>query len=404
MKRSSERLQWLIQNYFSGTITDREEKELWNHISGLTSEKEISHFLPDAYQHDAEVPDDQLKAIHKQHILNTIFAHQPIVSRYARLWPSIAIAAATIAVFFIAGLLYRFNDQDALALSDHIETGKSGATLTLANGKKIVLSGGVSGQLARQANVMISKGADGTLIYTVDQSNDEHSNTQNQAVSNTLSTAMGETYKIILPDHSEVWLNAGSSLKYPARFEIKNEAPRVVELSGEAYFQITKDRLHPFIVKTAAQEVRVLGTHFNISAYREDKRTVTTLAEGSISVKNLKERNQKDPGILLKPDEQSILSDDRILIKKVDAGDALAWKEGYFMFNSEALGSIMNRIGRWYNINIVFEDESLKSRTFFGSISRYEKISTVLNVLKRTGVATFIINGNTVVVKKKQTK
>ena len=403
MKKSNERLQWLIQNYFSGTNTDKEEEELWEYISGLTSEEEILPFLPDIYNQNLEVPENRLNPIHREHILSKIFVHPPNASRYARLWPRISVAAA-VAVIFAAGLLYIFNHQNPLPADNQITSGKSGATLTLADGKTIVLNSDIKGQLARQDNVMISKASDGSLVYTVNGKKNESSNTDSRFISNTLTTAKGETYKVTLPDHSEVWLNAASSLKYPTNFKTKSDAPRVVELTGEAYFQIKKDHLHPFIVKTAEQEVRVLGTHFNISAYVEEKRTVTTLAEGSVRVKKLGKNNQTDRDIILKPDQQSILSDNAIRVRDIDAGDAFAWKEGYFMFNREALESIMSKIGRWYNINIVFEDESLKSKTFFGSISRYEKISTVLNVLKRTGVATFTISGNTVVVKKKQTE
>lgn len=228
---------------------------------------------------------------------------------------------------------------------------------------------------------------------------------------NTIATPKGGQYQVRLPDGSKVWLNAASSLKYLASFSAWNE--RKVELSGEAYFEVAKDKDHPFVVKTENQEVIVLGTHFNINSYKDEPATKTTLLEGSVRVSLLgttstastinttqKISKGKPAEIILKPGEQATLIGNNIRVSPQNAEDAIAWKDGYFMFNNESLESVMRKISRWYNLDVVFADASIKNQTFYGRMSRFSKVSQVLKSLALTREVKFELKDNTIHVLK----
>lgn len=308
-----------------------------------------------------------------------------------RLWSRIAVAAVTVLSVGL-GLYFYANsvkvDNDTVITSNDIAPGSLGATLTLANGKKIVLRGAQNGELAKEAGVVISKSADGQLVYEL-----KGENNGSAAQINTLSTAIGETYIVVLPDQSKVWMNAASTLKYSSAMARLDK--RTVELTGEAYFEVAKDKAHPFIVKSASQQVEVLGTHFNVTTYN-DKAISTTLLEGSVRVATGSKSQ------LIVPGEQAVSSVDGIAVKKVEAEDVIAWKNGYFMFSSETLESIMGKLSRWYGVRVEFTDDSLRLRTFFGSISKYVNISQVLKKLNATGKTEYVLVGDKVVVSVKK--
>ncbi|RZK44011.1 MAG: FecR family protein [Pedobacter sp.] len=263
--------------------------------------------------------------------------------------------------------------------------GDSKAILTLANGTKISLSDIADGNVAKQAGISITK-IDGKLIYTIDDTN-----TASVVGYNTISTPSGGQYEVRLPDGSSVWLNATSSLKYPASFKtMKN---RYVELSGEAYFEIEKDKEHPFVVKTAKQEIKVLGTHFNVNAYEDESVTRTTLLEGKVEV-----RSSKHPIITLAPGKQSILDDHSMNVIETDIEEAVAWKNGNFNFNSEELPSIMRKLARWYNVEVVYTGGSIQTKSFTGKISKFKNLSQVLKMLSRTKAVHFKVKERRVIV------
>lgn len=329
-------------------------------------------------------------------------AGRPKVRRMP-LWKP-AIAAAVAVIMFGAGLFY-FNrageaDLQTGSYANDIAPGKQGATLTLANGKKIRLSDAVNGELAKEAGVVITKSAGGQLVYEIKERSKE-----SNAI-NALSTAAGETYQVRLPDGSLVTLNAVSSLAYPANFTALKQ--RRVKLSGEGYFEIAKDKHHPFVVESRGQEVEVLGTHFNIYAYPDEASTRTTLLEGSVriaasalpGVVSGSGRNRED--ITLKPGQQAEYENGRMTVNEVNAEGEVAWKEGYFRFNNESLEEVISRIARWYNIKVLYEDQSVKQKVILGSVSRYAELSKVIRVLERTDVAIFKLEGRTLKISKKK--
>lgn len=280
------------------------------------------------------------------------------------------------------------NKEDITSVQKDIPPGRNGATLMLANGHKINLSGVKSGPLASEAGIRITKSADGQVVYTVIDQSKEVTGTSG---TNTLSTTNGQQYRVRLPDSTEVWLNAGSTLKYPVSFMSLKE--RRVKLSGEAYLEVAKDKSHPFIVETSQQEVKVLGTHFNIMAYSNESITSTTLLEGSVHViRNGSER-------ILKPGQQFRVSGSGLSVTEVNVDEAIAWKNGYFIFN-EDLRSIMNKISRWYDVDVDYGADANINDVFEGKIARSRNLSEVLQVMQYTGLVHFKIQGRRITVRK----
>jgi transmembrane sensor len=316
-------------------------------------------------------------------------------------------AAAAILVMLGVGLYYLLNTRNALVPSttdfahNDITPGGNKAFLTLADGKRIALDDAKNGKIAEQTGVSISKTADGQLLYTVSETLKSKEISQ-IANFNTIETPKGGQYQINLPDGTKVWLNAGSSLRYLAQFAA---AKREVELTGEAYFEVAKRTINgkrlPFVVKTSTQEVEVLGTHFNINSYQEEGSTKTTLLEGSVAVHPLSSNGTAVAGRTIKPGEQSMLNNASALkVSTVDTEQVLAWKEGFFMFDDENLQSIMHQVARWYDVEVEFKDNSLKTKGFSGTVSRFTNVSQVLKKIELTGSVHFKIEGRRIVVMK----
>ena len=224
-------------------------------------------------------------------------------------------------------------------------------------------------------HIKIAKTGAGQIVYTILNNDDVKSN---KVAFNTIQTPRGGQYQVVLPDGTKVWLNAASSLKYP---EVFMGNTRTVELSGEAYFEVSKNKAMPFHVKSKFQDVEVLGTHFNINSYMDEQTIKTTLLEGSVKVSNLKSLK------ILKPGQQSIagISENSLikLASEVDTDDETAWKNGLFQFNNSDLKIILNQLERWYDIKIDYA--SIPAKRYNGMISRKVKLSEVLKMLEKTG-------------------
>lgn len=300
-------------------------------------------------------------------------------------WSKIAVAATLLIIAGLSFYYYKFvgNDQSVnLAnVNPAILPGKNGATLTLVNGKKILLSDQQNGIFAKEAGVVISKSADGEIIYKVASGKDIPDNQIN-----TLSTAKGQQYQIILADGTKIWLNAASSLKYPVTF---SNGQRKVELIGEAYLEVAKDKEHPFIVQSGKQMITVLGTHFNVNAYPDEAVILTTLLEGAVKLNG---------SVLLKPGQQANYDGNSIKVTNADTELSIAWIQGNFIFDDEDLASIMRKVGRWYNVEVQFESEKLKEMTFSGIVSRTVPIKTMLHRLSLTKEVNFKTEGRKIIV------
>lgn len=299
------------------------------------------------------------------------------VSKAIRFWTRVLVSA--IVLFLLCFSFYLITNKKSVessvdAVVNEVVPGQDGATLTLANGEKIVLNKEFTGELALESGVTISKTAEGQIVYKIkDDSKDV-------VGYNTLSTTRGEQFQIVLPDGSTVYLNSESSLIYPSKFAKTKD--REVELLGEGYFEIVKSKDAPFVVNVKGQKIKVLGTAFNIQAYPENKLIKTTLSQGVVEVSNNKEE------LTLKPGEQAISSNQNMEKRKVDVEEFMAWKNGEFAFNEDNLEHIMRRVSRWYDVEVVFRGGDPKLR-FAGKISRKVPLETLLESLELTGKVSF---------------
>lgn len=302
----------------------------------------------------------------------------------------LSVAAAVIAlictgIWMFYPKHFTHPKQNATAAENIIKPGTFGATLILSNGKKIRLDGTKKETLAEEAGVIISKSQDGQLLYKI---KDDGSS---QGANNTLSTDYGQTYIVVLPDQTKIWLNSASTLTYHTNFNKENS--REVQLAGEAYFEVSKDKVRPFSVITSNQQIKVLGTHFNVSSYADDQEEITTLLEGSIRM------TAGNSAKILVPGQQGQLVNGHIKVSSVDTEPAIAWKNNEFLFDAEDIEAVMKLIKRWYNVDIVYKGPKPVKR-FTGGISRFDMVSKVLDVIESTGAAHFVVKGRIIYVSK----
>jgi len=311
--------------------------------------------------------------------------------------PGFRYAAAAAVLLLISVALFfvktqKTQEQQNKQIAIEIKPGGNKATLTLSNGSRIVLDSAHNGQIATQSNINITKTAGNQIIYAA------AANTKGQLAAyqlqNTISTPNGGQYQLVLPDGTKVMLNAATSLTYPAEFH-GNE--RVVHLTGEAYFEVAKNKKMPFRVVAGTQTVEVLGTHFNINAYRDEAAVKTTLLEGSVKV------SLGANSTLIIPGEQAVTNTDgsgNIFKHTVDVDKETAWKNGLFSFQNEDLKAVMRQVARWYDVKVVYA-ANLPGEKFIGEISRTSNLSDVIKILELNDVH-FDVQGKTVTVSAKR--
>lgn len=369
------------------------KKIIEKYVAGNASEAEIA-FLELYYQSfdknenapetNAEIEEMQVAGLAsiQEKIANSPKKRKISIYRYGAVAAILALLIGSVFLIWnkkntnSANNLVKINNKvDALPGSDK-------AILTLANGKKIVLDGKSNENISEDAILKISKTKNGQLIYTV---NAQHLTENKQPDINTIETPRAGQYQVVLPDGTKVWLNAASSLTFP-EFFVGNT--RKVKLIGEAYFEVAKNKNSPFLVESDLQTVKVLGTHFNINAYKDDLVIKTTLLEGSVEVSNQKS-NQ-----ILKPGEQAVVTENASIKinKSIDTDDELAWKNGQFRFNNASLKSILKQLERWYDIKVDYN--TLPNKRFNGMVARKSNLSQVFNMLEKTGNIKFDIEKN----------
>jgi transmembrane sensor len=310
------------------------------------------------------------------------------------LWRRIAAVFAMVALLGY-GLYFfarpaKVHNPSGFSAGTEALPGKSGATLTLGNGRKINLSNAPNGRIASEPGVTVTKTADGKLLY---QPASAANISPASNTINTLTTANGQTYILVLPDGSRVWMNSASSISYPASFS--GAALRKVKVDGELYFEVAKDKAHPFVVESRAQQIRVLGTHFNINAYQNEPLTATTLLEGAVGITTGKQVK------LLKPGQQALTKGAEIFIVQANADNVTDWKQGDFYLNHVEFKTAMRKIARWYDVEIIFDPSLPDDIEPGGWISRDQKLSTVLKLIASSGQVHFRIAGKKVFVSTK---
>ena len=416
----------LIARKLRGELTVEEQKELeiWlnenknnsDWATRITAEESLPVLITNYYSADENVVWDKL--INKIKETKNVEPSIPVI----KLYRSYRIAAAAAVLFVLSIGLYFYYTVGVRRYANRftahdIASGKNSATLTLANGRKIRLSDAVDGELAKEAGIRITKTKDGQIVYEMAP----QTQNGNALAYNMLATSKGETYQVILPDKSIVWLNAASSLKYPASFTSLKE--RLVVLDGEAYFEIAHNSKQPFKVRTNSQVIEDIGTAFNVNSYQDEPDTKTTLVEGSVKIASQARNDERQaasslrggptpslrggtpkqstPDVILKPGEQAVNSGSQLRVIHADIEEAVAWKNGDFSFKKgDDFKSAMRKIARWYDVEVVYDASVPANIDLGGWISRKNNISKVLELIESAANVNLNLEGRRITVTK----
>lgn len=298
--------------------------------------------------------------------------------------------AAVCLLMIGAVLFFKFAGQENAPASPVLTArlpalppGNSKAVLKLEDGREIVLDSLTDKSIEYSGGVIRKQGQ--TLVYDSANSKDLHYNK--------LFIPRGGEYRLILADGTRVWINSCTELIFPVAFP---ENERVVEVNGEAYFEVAREQKRPFKVMVQGMQVRVYGTKFNVNSY-EEGRVTTTLLEGKVGICRKDETKEK----MLKPDEQAVFdnSSGEFRIRHIDAAEFIAWKNGEFVFNDESIEAIMKRLAVWYDIEVIYENESVRHKKFTGVLARYQTIDKILYYIAETATVSFSADGRNIIVK-----
>ena len=380
----------LIEKYQSGTINTNEQQHLdeWYH-SFNDEEAVINSRANDTPQ--------QLNERLKIRLQQTILEQKNNVIPMRRRW-RLPAAAAAVALIILASATFLFFSskypQQQLTAVKQVKKkpktdfapGGNKAVLTLADGSAIVLDSAVNGTISNQGKIKVVKLDNGLLAYSI---NGQQVTENDAAFFNTISTPRGGQYQVTLSDGTRVWLNAASSIRFPVMFAGKE---RKVEITGEAYFEVAKNKQMPFKVKANSSEIEVLGTHFNVNAYNDEAATRTTLLEGSVKIK------KDNYSALLVPGQQSQVNKNGEIkvVNNADIEEVVAWKDGLFILKKADIPSVLRQIARWYDVDIVYKGNVPAGR-ITGDMPRNMKLSKMLEVMELVGVH-FKIEDNKVLV------
>ncbi|RFZ90912.1 FecR family protein [Mucilaginibacter conchicola] len=396
MSTSRLRLQYLFERYYNKTATPQERAELFAVIEAGERDDELSALIKRSWD-DLDTNEDIFGNVKAERMLQNILRAEkevptsPIRKKF-RGWFPILSAAAILLITGIA--LYqhkKINTTPAVIAvkkqkpANDALPGGNKATLTLANGKTIVLDDAADGTIAEQGNTLIKKAADGHIIYNTAALD----NGNTAPVINTITTPRGGQYQVALPDGTQAWLNSASSITFPTRFTGKN---RQISITGEVYFEVTKNKNMPFRVNTHRAEIEVLGTHFNVMAYDDEQVMKTTLLEGAVKI------NSGTFSAKLIPGQQAQINNNgkNKVLNDVDLDDEIAWKNGIFQFKDAKIDVILRQAARWYDVDVKYLHQ-IPDKEFNGRLSRNVKASELLNMLKYTGVD-ISIKGNNIIV------
>lgn len=370
-------LQRMMENYISGRATAEETKFIETYYKHLDAGIDpLAHLSAPEIEELEERNFSILKAK-----INGGKTERKTIPFYRYIAAAIILVSISFITYYAVSPKKEILTKAEVANVLDALPGSDKAILTLADGSKVVLDDHAKSNISKSSFLTISKTENGQLIYKVIANGDINSS---KIAYNTIETPRGGQYQVVLPDGTKVWINAASSLKYP---EIFRGNERKVELTGEAYFEVAKNKTLPFRVMSKNQEVEVLGTHFNINTYMDDKSIKTTLLEGSIKISNQKSVK------ILSAGEQAVIADyglGAIIVNpNIDTDNETAWKNGQFRFNNAGLKSILNQLERWYDIDIDYA--TVPDRRFNGMVPRNAKLSEVLNMLSLTGNIAFEI-------------
>lgn len=389
---NNQRLQHLLDLYLSQQLSISEEQELFQLIDKSVYDEEIKEYLGSKWNElsrSASMNNEQ-----SDRILNSILSHQqsetiPIRSSSFTI-RRLAVAAAVVSLIFLSVFYIgrktsvsnpvQSNEKTVAALKD-LPPGQNGAILKLADGSALVLDSMQDGVIAANGNTLALK--QGAQLNYADRKNNHAGEL------NTVETPRGRQFKLTLEDGTQVWLNASSSIRFPVAF---TGTERKVEITGEVYFEVAKNKAKPFIVQTGSTKIEVLGTHFNINAYDDEVAVKTTLVEGSVRI------SKGNNNGILKPGQQAQASGTNTLQirNNADIDEVLSWKNGRFVFTDADLETIMRQVSKWYDVEVQYSG-NIPQRTFTADISRNTNLSEFLKVLELNKIH-FLLQGRKLIV------
>jgi transmembrane sensor len=400
-------IRYLIGQYMNDELTAQQQVELLQ-LLGQHEERELIDVLREMMEAEsagAAAIDAETMQASLQRVLAADKLMEPAMpGRLMTMrgpWRWVAAAACLLTVG-VAGYVWLNKKSTTVPVAvtsgpykNDVQPGSQKAMLTLGNGQQIVLDSAANGLLAQEGNAQVRKEGAGLTYQSA------MGNGQSAITFNTLTTPRGGEYKLILPDGSKVWLNAASSIRYPTAF---TGTTREVELNGEGYFEVATLRLRsgkkmPFHVKTNGQDIEVLGTHFNVNAYKDEETIKTTLLEGKVKVVNGQWPMVNGKIAILQPGEQAVLRGNSpfTIDHSPDLEQVMAWTNGQFMFREQRIENIMKQISRWYNVEVTFAGKPTQEG-FTATIPRNVPVSKVLRYLELTTLVHFKIDGNKITV------
>lgn len=367
-KPEAGRLKYLADKWLDGTISTEEKNEFneWyqsfdDHIVVDYTADELTSIENELYQ-DIQIRSGMVLKPRK-------YTGQKLKEIYY--WAASVIAICAIAAIFYGRSSISAVDQQTKA--EVIIPGSEKGNLKLGNNRFYNLVNLKKGVFLKNNGIEIKKIGEGEIIYSQSRG---HVLLASEVIDNTVSTPNGGQYKLHLSDGTTVWLNAASEIKFPIAFVGDK---RIVELKGEAYFEVAEDKKRPFIVRTQKESISVLGTHFNVNAYDGEPYSVVSLLSGRVAVTGM--HNQSST--ILSPGQQTVNGPTSIRIEPFDIEESIAWKNGEFVFNNERLDQVMQRVGRWYDVQVHVDPEIAKI-LIWGSISKSAQIDKVLKLIQMT--------------------
>jgi len=396
MDTSLQRLTYLFLRHQNGEATADERRELMDIVRAGAHEAAIQQLIDKAIE-NAGLPEQMDAPPLSEESADRIFsrivtagAPQAVKAPVRHMRPRIWWAAAAVILGALVSIPFvrprKQSPSTAVSTPEKYDAapGNKAAVLTLANGQQIALDSTANGTISRQGNMAVVN-LKGTLAYNAMNA----AGTAGEMAYNTLSTNAGNQYQLVLPDGSHIWLNAASSVRFPVNFSRKE---RIVEITGEAYFEIAPDAARPFLVHHKNMTVQVLGTHFNVNAYTDERSVATTLLEGSVKVISGKDQT------LIIPGQQVQMSNGTMkVVNEVNTEEVVAWKNDQFYFRKADIHTIMRQLSRWYNIKVDYEGSEIDER-FYARIPRNVPISEVLKALSLTGSVHFRTGDRTITV------
>ena len=382
--KEQERIEQLIEKVIAGEAS-------------LEEEKYVQHYFNQNHQYkewDAYVMGDksEVKNNLKEKIAQSLNQRKAAKTILQKLLPVMKIAAAILLVCLGGWYMNRqekANIDYTVAMQEAIVPGSDKGSLTLSNGVRIDIENLAFGESVKEAGVLVSKNEAGELTYSFLNDSKNTRDLVDQHTANTLVTPLGGRLTIVLADGTKVWMNSGSTLVFPNVF---STSEREVTITGEAYFQVSKNEHQPFIVHTNKTQIKVLGTEFNINAYANEEENVTTLIEGSIQLQTSNTTQRVFPG------QQVIMNQDSdMTVKKADIETITAWKDNNFIFKNQNIKTIMKEISRWYDVEVEYKG-NMDNKFFDVFVSRRKNIEEILSIIELTESVHFKIEGRRILV------